>query len=93
VQISSNNLIHAVEELICRGYDHDFRLNEGRLFDVTTDTSVDADEVSLDAAYRFEAAPGGMTARISMPSRRVRASSKACSSMPSTAISSIPAIP
>jgi hypothetical protein len=34
-----------------------------------------------------------MTARISMPSRRVRASSKACSSMPSTAISSIPAIP
>ena len=90
MQISSNNLIHAVDELVCRGYDHDFRLNEGRLFDVTTDTSID---VSLDAVYRFEAPRGRMTARISMPSRRVRASSKACSSMPSTAISSIPAIP
>lgn len=58
MEISSNNLIHAVDELVCRGYDHDFRLNEGRLFDVTTDTTIEADEISVDAAYRFEAAPG-----------------------------------
>lgn len=58
MEISSNNLIHAVDELVSRGYDHDFRLNEGALFDVTTNGSIEADEISVDAAYRFEAVPG-----------------------------------
>jgi hypothetical protein len=58
MEISSNNLIHAVDELVSRGYDHDFRLSEGKLFDVTTNASVEADEICVDAAYRFEAARG-----------------------------------
>jgi hypothetical protein len=58
MEISSNNLIHAVDELVNRGYDHDFRLNEGQILDVTTDTTIQADEIIVDAAYGFEAAPG-----------------------------------
>jgi hypothetical protein len=58
MDMSSNNLVHAVDELVNRGYDHDFRLNEGKLFDVTTNENIEADEISIDAAYRFEAAPG-----------------------------------
>jgi hypothetical protein len=57
MEISSNNLIHAVDELVSRGYDHDFRLDEGKLFDLTTNVKVEADKISVDAAYRFEAAP------------------------------------
>jgi len=58
MEISSNNLTHAVDELVSRGYDHDFRLHEGRLFDVTANEDLEADEISIDAAYRFEAEPG-----------------------------------
>lgn len=58
MRISSNNLIDAVDELFRRGYQHDFRLNEGKLFDVTTGVNVGADAISIDAAYRFEDAPG-----------------------------------
>jgi hypothetical protein len=58
MEISSNNLIHAVDELISKGYDHDFRLSKGKLLDVTTNTNICADEISVDAAYRFEAAAG-----------------------------------
>lgn len=58
MEISSNNLIHAVDELVNRGYDHDFRLNDGKLFDVTTNSNIEAADISIDAAYRFEAAPG-----------------------------------
>jgi len=58
MDIASNNLIHAVDELVNRGYDYDFRLSEGTLFDVTNNSNIETDDFGVDAAYRFEAAPG-----------------------------------
>ncbi|HET9445805.1 MAG TPA: hypothetical protein VFO35_06080 [Steroidobacteraceae bacterium] len=58
MEISSNNLVQAVDELVGRGYDHDFRLSEGRLFDATTNANLELDAIGIDAAYRFEPAPG-----------------------------------
>jgi hypothetical protein len=58
MDISSNSFINAVDELVGRGYDHDFRLRDGKLLDVTADTLIDAGNVRVDAAYRFEAGSG-----------------------------------
>jgi hypothetical protein len=58
MDMSSNNLVHAVDELVNRGYDHDLRLIDGTLFDVTTNANLGVEEIMVDAAIRFEPAPG-----------------------------------
>jgi hypothetical protein len=58
MDITSNNIVNAVDELVAKGYSHDFRLGDGQLLNVTTGMSIPPDDFQVDAAYRFEAAPG-----------------------------------
>lgn len=58
MDITSNNMFNAVEESVAKGYDHDFRLNDGTFLDVTTGANIAPSEFQVDAAYRFEAEPG-----------------------------------
>lgn len=50
---SPTNFVDTVRELVGRGYRHDFRADDGALFDVTVDRPVDLTDISVDAAYRF----------------------------------------
>lgn len=51
METSSNNMIHTVDELVSRGNDHDVHLNEGKLSDMATNSSIKAPDISGDAAY------------------------------------------
>jgi hypothetical protein len=55
---TATNIIDAAREFLDRGYSHDFRIEPGALHDVTVDRRIDLADVQVDAAYRFELAPG-----------------------------------
>lgn len=54
---TATNIIDTAKEFLDRGYSHDFRIDGGRLHDVTVDRQVDLQDIHVDAAYRFELSP------------------------------------
>lgn len=57
MNLDDADLIQAVLELLRRGYDHEYRIRDGHLYDLTADQPVVAGDVQVDAAMRFESGP------------------------------------
>lgn len=53
-----SNIVDTAKDYIGRGYVHDFRLHGEKLSDVTAGRDLDAADIHVDAAYRFEIEPG-----------------------------------
>ena len=53
----ARDMVEAVSDLLSRGYDHEYRIREGQLYDLTADKPVAAGDARVDGAMRFESAP------------------------------------
>lgn len=51
------DMVEAVSALLQRGYEHEYRILDGQLYDLTASKPVAAGDVHVDAAMRFESAP------------------------------------
>lgn len=57
MNLDARNMIEAVSHLLRRGYDHEYRIREGQLYDLTTDKPIAASDARVDSAMRFESSP------------------------------------
>jgi hypothetical protein len=57
MDLDARDMVEAVSDLLRRGYDHEYRIREGQLYDLTADKPVAAGDVHVDGAMRFESAP------------------------------------
>jgi len=57
MNLDAKDLVEAVSDLLRRGYDHEYRISDGQLFDLTADEPVATGDVHVDGAIRFESAP------------------------------------
>jgi hypothetical protein len=55
MNLDARDMIEAVSYLLRRGYDHEYRIREGQLYDLTADKPVG--DARVDGAMRFESAP------------------------------------
>jgi len=56
MNLNANDMVKAVSDLLGRGYDHEYRIRDGQLYDLTADKPVAAGDVHVDSAMRFESA-------------------------------------
>jgi hypothetical protein len=54
MNLEARDMIEAVTHLLRRGYDHEYRIREGQLYDLTADKPVAASDARVDSAMRFE---------------------------------------
>jgi hypothetical protein len=59
MNLDARDMVEAITDLLRRGYDHEYRIREGQLYDLTADNPVAAGDARVDGAMRFESAPGG----------------------------------
>ncbi|HEX7030941.1 MAG TPA: hypothetical protein VF254_10105 [Gammaproteobacteria bacterium] len=52
------DVVDAVSQLVNKGYDREYRIKDGSLFDLALDTPLDPEDIRVDAALRLESAPG-----------------------------------
>ena len=57
MNLDARDMVEAVSDLLRRGYDHEYRIREGQLYDLTADKPVAAGDARVDGAMRFESAP------------------------------------
>jgi hypothetical protein len=57
MNLDAGDLVEAVSDLLKHGYDHEYRIRDGHLYDLTADQPVAAGDVQVDGAMRFETAP------------------------------------
>jgi hypothetical protein len=57
MNLEARDMIEAVTHLLRRGYDHEYRIREGQLYDPTADKPVAASDARVDSAMRFESSP------------------------------------
>jgi hypothetical protein len=57
MNLDARDMVEAVTDLLRRGYDHEYRIREGQLYDLTADKPVAAGDARVDGAIRFESAP------------------------------------
>lgn len=57
MNFNATNMVEAVTDLLKRGYDHEYRIRGGQLYDLTADKPVAAGDIRVDSAMRFESAP------------------------------------
>lgn len=57
MKLEAGDMVEAVLELLRRGYDHEYRIRDGELYDLTARKPLAASEMQVDAAMRFESAP------------------------------------
>ena len=57
MNLDARDMVEAVSDLLRRGYDHEYRLRDGQLYDLTAGQPVAIGDVHVDAALRFESAP------------------------------------
>jgi hypothetical protein len=55
MNLDVGDMVEAVSDLLRRGYDHEYRIRDGQLYDLTADQPVG--DMHVDAAMRFESAP------------------------------------
>ncbi|WP_262271483.1 hypothetical protein [Microvirga yunnanensis] len=53
----ARDMIEAVTHLLRRGYDHEYRIREGQLYDLTADKPIAASDARVESAMRFESSP------------------------------------
>ncbi|MDL2403923.1 hypothetical protein [Rhizobium mayense] len=54
MSLEVNDVVEAVSELIKRGYDREYRIKDGGLYDLGTGMMVRTSEIHVDASLRFE---------------------------------------
>jgi hypothetical protein len=57
MNLDARDMVEVVSDLLRRGYDHEYRIKEGQLYDLTADKPVAAGDARVDGAMRFESAP------------------------------------
>ena len=57
MNLDARDMVEAVTALLRRGYDHEYRIREGQLYDLTADKPVAVGDARVDGAMRFESAP------------------------------------
>jgi hypothetical protein len=57
LKLQVDDIVEAVSELEKRGYDHDYRIKDQQLHDLTTGRTVFTSDFEVDASMRFESAP------------------------------------
>lgn len=57
MNLDARDMLEAVSDLLRRGYDHEYRIIDGQLYDLTADKPVAAGNARVDGAMRFESAP------------------------------------
>ena len=57
MNFDAKDMVEAVSDLLRRGYDHEYRIRHGQLYDLTAGKSVAAGDAHVDYAMRFESAP------------------------------------
>jgi hypothetical protein len=57
MNLDAGDMVGAVSDLLRRGYDHEYRISDGRLYDLTSSRAVAAGDMHVDTALRFESAP------------------------------------
>jgi hypothetical protein len=59
MNLEVDDVIEAVSELIKRGYDREYRIKDGGLYDLATGIAVGTSALHVDASLRFESGSGG----------------------------------
>jgi hypothetical protein len=57
MNLDARDMVEAVTDLLKRGYDHEYRIRDGQLYDLTANKPVAADDARVDTAMRFESTP------------------------------------
>ena len=57
MKLDARDMIEAFSDLLRRGYDHEYRIRDGQLYDLTADKPVAAGDARVDGATRFESTP------------------------------------
>ena len=57
MNLDAHDMVEAVSDLLGRGYDHEYRIRDGHLYDLTAGRLVAAGDARVDSAMRFESAP------------------------------------
>jgi hypothetical protein len=57
VPLQVSDFIDAVSDLVRRGYNHDFRIKDGQLLDLTVGKPIETTDIQVDASLRFESSP------------------------------------
>jgi hypothetical protein len=56
MNLDARDIFEAVTVLLRRGYDHEYRIRKGQLYDLTADKPVAAGDAHVDGTMRFESA-------------------------------------
>lgn len=51
------DVVEAVSQLVNKGYDREYRIKNGHLFDLALDRSLDPQDIHIDTALRLESGP------------------------------------
>ena len=57
MNLDAGDMVEAVSDLLGRGYDHEYRIRDGGLYDLTADKPIAAGDAHVYSALRFESAP------------------------------------
>src|SRR5262245_2341292 len=58
MNLEVEDVVEAVSELIKRGYDREYRIRDGDLYDLATGITVGTSDIHVDASLRFESGFG-----------------------------------
>jgi hypothetical protein len=57
MRLEVTDVVEAVSQLINKGYDHEYRIKDGHLFDLALNSSLDPSDIHVDTALRLESGP------------------------------------
>lgn len=57
MRLNVTDVVEAVSQLVKQGYEREFRIKDGRLFDLALNSALDPNEIHVDTALRLESGP------------------------------------
>lgn len=51
------DVVEAVSQLVSKGYDHEYRIKDGHLFDLANNSALEPKDIRVDTALRLESGP------------------------------------
>lgn len=57
MRLNVTDVVEAVSELVKQGYKREYRIKDGRLFDLSLNSALDPKDIHVDAALRLESGP------------------------------------
>ena len=58
MKLEVDGVVEAVSQLVARGYGHEYRIKDGKLYDLATGMAVDTSDIRVDASLRFDSGLG-----------------------------------